>query len=81
MKDALTELSKTECMLGQCFIAMYDWFIVAIILFHAFSDFSSFLPCSCFINFVSDTSTTHDQIIWSNPSAKEKHETLSKYMR
>ena len=63
LKDALTELSKTECMLGQCFIAKYDWFIIAIILFHAFSDFSSFLPCCCFINFVSDTNTTHDQII------------------
>ena len=58
-----SELSKTECMLGQCFIAKYDWFIIAIILFHAFSDFSSFLPCCCFINFVSDTNTTHDQII------------------
>ena len=72
LKDALTELSKTECMLGQFFIAKYDWLIIAIILFHAFSDFSSFLPCSCFINFVSDTNTTHDQIIWSNPGAKEK---------
>jgi len=24
LKDALTELSKTECMLGQRFIAKYD---------------------------------------------------------